>query len=221
MFITPLPALFRLLLFALLLGAALGALYDVLRIFKVALLGKGGSDEQKESSAALKIPPKSVKKRRRQGAQKPAFRPVSKWTRFRRFVFPFLLHFVTDLLFFFFAAVVTVIFLYAFHRGKLRLSAVFAMGVGFFLYYETVGKVVYSLAERIVETVRRGVRFVLAHTWHPLKGFVLRLGRTVRALAAYARLKKGSRRELRRFLLSAEKGFGAFETEKGPLPPSG
>lgn len=52
MFITPLPQLLRLLLYTFLLGIALGALYDLFRIFKVAVLGGRQSEGRKKETPA-------------------------------------------------------------------------------------------------------------------------------------------------------------------------
>ena len=191
MFITTLPELARLLFYAFLLGIAFGVLYDGFRIVKVAVLGTGRQDQKPNTAKRLKK------------AEIPGF----------------LLHFFTDLLFFGIAAVVTVLFTYAFHRGKVRLSAVFSIAAGFFAYYFTVGRLVYSLAELIVTTVRRAIRFatrfVYAHTLLPLgraaKKLLCRLFTALRSRILRKKRLTASKKEEERFLKLAEQGFGIGE----------
>ena len=131
----------------------------------------------------------------------------------------FFLHFFTDLLFFAIAAIVTVIFLYAYHRGKVRISAIFSEAAGFFTYYFTVGRLVYSLAEWIVATVRKALRFVLrfvyTHTLLPISATVKKLFRrlytALRTRLLRTRRIAESGREEEKFLHFAQQGFGIAE----------
>ncbi len=227
MFITPLPQLLRLLLYTFLLGIALGALYDLFRIFKVAVLGGRQSERRKrESSASEKRRAEAEKGDGREADAKKRGRsrknaPVSGQAKrrrknagrgFLRELPAFLLQFITDLLFFLIAAAVTVIFFYAFHRGKIRLSAIFSLAAGFALYYFTVGRLVYALAERIVNAVRLAVRFAFSHTVLPLcyaigKGLAA-LYTALRGRILQRRAIALSEREEKAFLESAGRGFG-------------
>lgn len=228
MFITPLSQLLRLLLYTFLLGIALGALYDLFRIFKVAVLGGRQSERRKKETPASGKRRAGAEKgdRREAGAKKrgqsrenaPAAGQTKRLRKnagssFLRELPAFLLHFLTDLLFFLIAAAVTVIFFYAFHRGKIRLSAIFSLAAGFALYYFTVGRLVYALAERIVNAVRLALRFAFSHTVLPL---CLAIGKGSAAL--YTALRRRilqrraialSEREEKAFLESAGRGFGA------------
>lgn len=256
MFITSLPQLLRLLLYTFLLGVALGALYDLLRICKVALLfsekesGQAASSakksrhagkrkEKKERRASAPDRPKEAageaetgkaacrREKREKGEKSLPHRRTAgsegesarRGARALSEAPAFLLHFITDLLFFFFAALVTVIFFYAFYRGKVRLSAIFTLFAGFSLYYFTLGRLVYALAEKIVLAVRRAIRFALSHTLLPLSRILRRgmasLWTAVRRKCLQKRLLAASEREEKAFLELAGKGFGVNAPMEG------
>jgi spore cortex biosynthesis protein YabQ len=82
--------------------------------------------------------------------------------------------FVQDILFFVIAAAVSAIFFYKFNSGRVRLSGVAFMILGFSAYYFTVGRLVMLVADAIIsfiaEVLRQIARF-LCFVFSPVARF--------------------------------------------------
>ena len=121
-------------------------------------------------------------------------------------------------MYFLLLSVVAVLFLFAVNRGQLRLSMVVAMGVGFALYYVTLGRLFFALYATVLRICFRVLGFVYCHTLRHLWVLLaylyqISLGKAVVYLKnCWIRvllriLVKRSRIKLERLLNLAQNGF--------------
>ncbi len=85
--------------------------------------------------------------------------------------------FVYDFLYMFAAAFVTFAFLMKASAGRLRLFLLLGEGLGFFLWYLTLGALTVSLARAVIEFAGH----VLVMVWRPIRQFVTFAGGKARA----------------------------------------
>lgn len=64
--------------------------------------------------------------------------------------------FVQDILFFASAAAITLLLALPISSGRVRVFHLLALAVGFFCYYQTVGRLLYTVAKRIARGLSRG-----------------------------------------------------------------
>ena len=70
--------------------------------------------------------------------------------------------FVQDLIFFSLAALLTSIFVYTFHSGKLRLYIFACAAAGAALWYMTLGRIFYRLWRRVADRIRQDIAVLSA-----------------------------------------------------------
>lgn len=75
---------------------------------------------------------------------------------------------VEDLLFFLPVTAVFLLFTFAFSEGVVRWFSVFAAAMGFFLYFQTIGKILLFFSDRILRQIRRILGFFLRKTLLPI-----------------------------------------------------
>jgi Spore cortex protein YabQ (Spore_YabQ). len=68
--------------------------------------------------------------------------------------------FIQDIIFFIVAAAASAIFFYKFNSGRIRLSGIAFIIVGFSAYYFTLGKLVMLIADAIISFIRSLMRLV-------------------------------------------------------------
>ena len=144
--------LLLLLIYSFLFGVSAGVLNDINRIIKTFC----GVQYSKKRFDAL---------------YDRAFPLIGRLTRLRgekkgRKIFISILMFFQDILLFVYLGCGIVVLNYYFNRGEFRFYTVFAAGVGFVLYYFTVGKLVVPVFEVIVFFLRVAVKtltFILIH----------------------------------------------------------
>lgn len=117
-------SLARLLAASLLLGLALGLLYDVFRIRRLAF-------RKKEKTSIKQVP-----KHRRFGSLST--------------LLTVLLFHIEDIFFGITAGVATAILYFALSMGQVRLMAIFGEGLGFLLYRLTLGRLIMACADAIL-----------------------------------------------------------------------
>jgi len=122
---------------------------------------------------------------------------------------------VEDFLFFLPVTAVFLLFTYAFSEGELRWFSIAGMGMGFYLYLKTLGKILLFFSASILGLVKTFLRFVFRITWVPLWNVfkkitkylytrIISLGIMIKEKKNRRRLKKQKERILRR----ARQGFG-------------
>ncbi len=175
-------SLARLLAASLLLGIALGLLYDVFRIRRLAC-------ERRDRSASSQ-------------PKKKRFRTLP-WV-----LLSMLLH-VEDLLFGLIAGVSTAILYFALSMGQVRLMAIVGEGVGLLLYRLTLGRLVMAFADRLLRLLawlwHLLVRFVIRPPIRLVLRLITALARLVRRLHRTRRDKRLSRQGGREATLYAER----------------
>lgn len=168
-------------LYSLIIGAALAAVYDIIRVSRVAFSPHGRKDVSDAKGGF-----QSILKR----APAEAYTLV-----FDVFVF------AGDLLFALIAALTVTLFIYHVNDGRVRWFTLAGAAAGFAVYYNTLGRLIMFCAERIVAALRALIRFILSFTLLPLFRFIkwlcLTLLRAVRSFAA-ALYSMAVRRGLRR-----------------------
>lgn len=150
-------SLAKLLAASLLLGIALGALYDLFRIRRLAF--RRASKEPTHSTDPVKH------------------------RRLHSLIAAMLLH-IEDALFGVAAGIATALLYFALSRGQVRLMAIFGEGVGFLLYRQTLGRLVMACADRILRLIafliNLLVRFFLLPPIRLLKRILSAIGQSCR-----------------------------------------
>ena len=192
--------LLRLVIAAFLFGLAVGVLNDVFRLSRI-LLGVRYSSGRFE---ALYTRPLPILKRPLRDRSK------GRWT---RVALPILLFF-QDLLLFCFAGVGTVILNFYYNDGRFRFYTVFAVLIGFLLYYFTVGKLCMLLSEAIVYLLRAALTILFTLLFRPVAKFCMFFGRNVKKLNTKFEKTIAKRRKtvyniykVKKVMQEAEKGF--------------
>lgn len=115
--------------------------------------------------------------------------------------------FFEDILFSLIAGIVVSIFIFNINDGQIRWFALAGAGIGFFIYYQTVGRVVIAVADVILRILRRIVAALFTITVRPI-GFLLGcLGRTVIWLYMTVHARCISKRMIAASLRGAAHGF--------------
>lgn len=121
---------------------------------------------------------------------------------------------VEDFLFFLPVTAVFLLFTYAFSEGVVRWFSVGGMGMGFFLYLETLGKILLFFSNTILRLVKTFLRLILRLTllplWNVFKKITKYLYTRIISLGIIVREKRIRRRvkkQKERILRSARHGF--------------
>ena len=112
--------------------------------------------------------------------------------------------FFEDLLFCLIAAVIMSIFIFNAGYGIVRGYALFGSGIGFTVYYMTVGKIVYRLSEIIIAFLKKAVRFIATVLAAPF----VAAGKGIKKLYLYTRRILKQKMLLDRVITKAADGFG-------------
>ena len=135
---------------AVLLGVAVGALYDVFRIIRI-VFGTGTSSG--EPSRFSRIYSKGVR---------------DLFSRHRGKIFDISFTAVTDVAFCICAAVMFILFLYAFNHGVFRWFILLSLLIGFRLYYLSFGRAVIKLSKTMSDILKLIVNVSLYIIYFPL-----------------------------------------------------
>ena len=166
-----------LLIYSALVGAALGLVYDIFRIFRVAFIAQQHPKEQP--------------------------RKVNKNSNF----FVWAIIFVQDIAFWLIAAVVTILFIFMVNRGQVRLFALSGQVMGFIIYFFTVGRVVYKFSEQIVLFIKSAIDWANKAVIIPVCKFIIKLYMGLYIKAYHRYLVGYTKRQCTKIKLSAAKGF--------------
>ena len=115
--------------------------------------------------------------------------------------------FLQDVIFWIFAALVTILFTFMANRGQIRLFALSGQLVGFTIYYFTVGRLVYKLAGRLVRFIRQTLRLFKRHVINPIVIFMHRIYRKLTIKLSHKYLLGYTKREMKKTTIMAAKGF--------------
>ena len=156
-------ALLSLCLYALLLGAALGLLYDALRITRVLLGAHYG--RQMERLYARELP--LIGKRRNKAGKRQLLAVAV---------------FVEDLLFCLIAGICMILLFYQINSGRFRIAGLLSAVGGFFFYRATAGRPIMACSEMIAFGAETAVRYALFFICFPLRWMACRLKRRCKRL---------------------------------------
>lgn len=112
--------------------------------------------------------------------------------------------FFEDLLFCLTAAVIMSIFIFNAGYGIVRGYALIGSGIGFTVYYMTVGKIVYRLSEIIIAFIKKAIRFITALIAAPF----IAAAKGLKKLFLYIRRNIKQKILLGRVINGAADGFG-------------
>ncbi|MBR2927307.1 MAG: spore cortex biosynthesis protein YabQ [Clostridia bacterium] len=143
-------ALALLFLYAFLLGAGLGAFYDVLRITRV-FFGVQYSPRLAQRLQRIRLP----------------LLPKRSLRRERRFLG--VVVFFQDLAYCIFAGICLVLLFYGANHGKIRPSVLLCVGVGFLLYRATLGRLVMLFSQGIAFAIETAVRYAVFFLLYPVR----------------------------------------------------
>ena len=178
-------ALAWLYLYALLLGMALGAFYDVFRITRVFL----GVHYSRRAA------------RRLQELRLPFLKPHQKHKESRALGFVI---FLEDLVFCMLAGISLILLFYEANNGKFRFPVLLCAGAGFLLYRGTLGRFVMLFSEVIAFLIETAVRYLFFFLLFPFRVVSRWLQKRIRKAADHTvRLR---RRNVRRHYTAAQSG---------------
>lgn len=197
------------LLYSIVIGCALGVVYDVIRVHRVML---GVVYAHRTVRMLKKIPLPLLDGRRRPPSR--LFLKLAAWLRLGRDV----VICVQDICFFVFAGLVTTVFIYHANYGQIRWFALFGLGLGFFVYYNTIGRLVMLCSEFIAFFIRAMFAYLWFFVYTPVTfatGMLRRgcvrlfalLRRGVRWVFCRLALWRRSRRLSGQTLAGAREGF--------------
>lgn len=115
--------------------------------------------------------------------------------------------FLQDIAFWIITAVVTILFTFMANRGQVRLFALTGQLAGFSLYYFTLGRLVYKAAERIINFIKRILRWVKRKIIMPVVRTALRVYKKIASKVLHRYLVLYTKREIAKAKVEAAKGF--------------
>lgn len=117
--------------------------------------------------------------------------------------------FLEDVLFMLIVAIALILLCYYANDGQVRAPAIIGLACGFFAYWQTVGRLVVAMAERVVKLIRKMLAFCLHLMAIPVKGlWHLTVGRMM-----VARRERMTQRRIRALTESASRGFDLMSKE--------
>ncbi len=156
-------AIAALYLYAVLLGLALGALYDLLRITRV-FLGVHYSRRLSKRFRSIRF---------------PLISPLSEHKESRALG---AVIFIEDFIFCLFSGLALILLFYQSNYGKIRIPALFCAGGGFLLYRITLGRLVMLFSEAIAFAIEILFRYLGYFCFYPIRmaiRFLSKLGRAI------------------------------------------
>ena len=142
-------------LYSILLGFFLGAVYDIIRLTRIAVGVKYGAQGDKKYSLAeyALIRRFFYSKEKKPSRKKHSFLSL--------FVF------LGDVAFSLFSSVAIAIFIYYFNSGEFRAFVLFGAAFGFLIYYFTLGKIIVYLSSRIIFVIKLVLLYLLFFALYP------------------------------------------------------
>ena len=165
------------------LGVFLGLVYDVFRIRRIAWSLQ--SVDKKESSAAGTF-----------GRFLSKLRAADT-----------VLIFFEDIVFFIFSSVSVILMHYVVLQGIIRAYSVFCVGLGFVIYYFTLGRLTVRFAEIIIAFIERILSFIFRHTLLPAIKIFKKLFSLIYVKFDEAAKRRYSKKTAAKFLDLADRAF--------------
>ena len=125
-----------------------------------------------------------------------------------------ILCFFADMIYWLMLAAAYSVFIYHRAYGRLRLGSLLCVGVGFFVWHYTLGRLMILTADRIIALVRRIVGFIISVTLKPIFCALVFLVRRLLGILYRIRTAFYHRRTLKRELLLAGRGFGIMKIKR-------
>lgn len=183
-----------LLLYALCVGAALGVLWDIFRVIRIAAYGR----RKRPSKMFVRLPSneREVKEILRVGAS-DKLSPIS-----------FLCVFLSDLAFCIFAAICMILLIFRSNNGEFRGFALWGAFIGFAVYYFTVGKLTVIFSEAIIKVIKKAIAIVFSLTLKPILKLALRLFGAITSALTLHKRRKATERYIEYAMKNADNAFG-------------
>lgn len=172
--------LLRLLLASLTVGLLVGMIYDVIRILRVAL----GISRYTAAASAPAFRPRFLKPKEKKKAGHSR-------------VFSFLFLAIFDFFFCVIVGILLSVLLFYRNDGEFRGFVIVGVAVGFFVYYQTVGKLVIRGSEYVIFALRNAVLYLAYYTSWPVIAFGRFLARRVGGVIHRARARAREKRVAR------------------------
>lgn len=183
-----------LLLYALTVGAALGVLWDVFRVIRIAAYGR--RVRPKRLFIRLPAEENEVKKLFRVNAPQKSS------------VLSFICVFISDIAFCIFSALCVILLIFRLNNGNFRGFALLGAIVGFTVYYFTVGKLTVIFSDMIIRAVKRVIRFILSLTVLPIVRLFRHIYKAIAERIALKRRRRLTESYVAAALKNAESLFG-------------
>jgi|GEM_PF-2310325 len=155
-------------LYAVIVGAGIGVIYDVIRITRVFSGVTKTVRQRKLETRRLPLVGAFVSIRSLAGFKEKADEQRSRTLKFTSAIYKNTAIFIGDILFFFIVSPIFTVFIYYANSGKIRWYLLTGALVGFVLYYFTVGRIVMLFSGTIVFVVKSSVEFVIYFTVRPV-----------------------------------------------------
>ena len=147
---------YQLILIFFLPGIFLGIVYDIFRILRIGRT----SDLSVGGAFYEKIRPR-----------KPLFAPVSRFLSAHPLkAADWILVFIEDILFWLIAAITEILLIFHTNGGEIRIYCLIASVVGFFLYHQTLGKLITFFTKQIIFLLRCLIYWTLYAIIYPAVG---------------------------------------------------
>lgn len=167
---------FRLLLYALIVGAVLGIIWDIFRVTRIAAFGR----KKRQKSIFVPLP-----------ADTEALKQILRVdTSEKHSVIANVGVFLSDLGFCVFSAICVILMLFHISDGVVRGFAFAGAFIGFAIYYFTVGRLTVIFSDAIIRILKRLLRFVLSLTLFPILKLLRGIAKKALSIIKKHRLKR-------------------------------
>lgn len=193
------------LLYALFVGALIGALYDIFRISRVMLTGVGIGGN-KTSSQRLEIVIQSLRSSKKANDGRRI--KIKRRLKAIKDRVVGVIIFFEDILFFLISSLLLTVFLFQVNFGELRLYIYLGAVAGFLLYYNTVGRISAVLSGTTVSLVRLVLNFIFYKIAKPVFSIIAKAISVPVDAYIVRSVIMSCDREASKLLVMSEKGFG-------------
>ncbi|MBE6695069.1 MAG: hypothetical protein E7587_01300 [Ruminococcaceae bacterium] len=157
----------KMFLYSILLGFFLGAVYDLVRLSRIAVgIKYDTSESSKYAFGKYALIGRFFHLEEKKATHKKEF-----------FLSSFI--FLGDIVFCLFSSVAIAIFIYHFNNGEFRAFVLFGAILGFLTYYFTLGKIVIYLSERIVFVFKLASLYILFFIFFPFHFLFCKISRII------------------------------------------
>ena len=185
-----------LLAYSLLIGGALGVIWDIFRVIRIAVYGR-----RRWNMAPIRLPPTE-----KETASVLALTHSQKIPSFAFFA-----TMVTDVVFCLVSAVTVIILLFHLNDGEVRAFALFGALLGFLVYYFSVGRLTVFFSEAIIRFIKRTVSFVCSVTVRPVLKIISKYSSILATKQIMSKSKRKTSQYIQKSINRASLGYGILK----------